>query len=75
MLIRKIDRRSTINPIIKKSNRNTNKDESESYYTPIILNNPTNPNTNAHNINEIEIITIMVIEMIANALVKKVYLL
>ena len=71
VLIRNIDNKSTINPIIKNSNRNINRDRNESYCTPNILNKPINPNTNAPNINKIAIITIKVIEITVNALVKK----
>ncbi len=70
-----MDRKSTINPIIKNSNRNINRDRNESYCTPNILNKPINPNTNAPNINKIAIITIKVIEITVNTLVKKSYIL
>jgi len=75
VLIRNIDNKSIINPIIKNINRNINKDRNESYCTPNILNKPINPNTNAPNINKIAIITIKVIEITVNALVKKLYIL
>ena len=66
-----MDSKSTINPIIKNSNRNINRDRNESYCTPNILNKPINPNTNAPSINEIAIITIKVIRITVNDLAKK----
>ena len=66
-----MDRKSTINPIIKNSNRNINRVKNESYCTPDILNKPINPNANAPSINEIAIITIKVIKITVSALAKK----
>lgn len=71
VLIRNMDSKSTINPIIKNSKRNINRDRNESYCTPNILNKPINPNTNAPSINEIAIITIKVIRITVNDLAKK----
>lgn len=71
VLIRNMDSKSTINPIIKNSKRNINRVRNESYCTPNILNKPINPNTNAPSINEIAIITIKVIRITVNDLAKK----